>query len=171
MKLENFKKWDLLPMSPSKLNGYRNYTCQFIIEKIYKRLGTSSPPAQAGNTVEPMLMDYVSDKEVDFDKYLNDFKIDTLDYPIREDVEKYIKDKCTTSEEINRIEQELIEYQSRNMYDLLRYMIYLVDFMRANNIVWGVGRGSSVASYVLYLIGIHKVNSIQYGLDYREFLR
>lgn len=89
----------------------------------------------------------------------------------RLDVEKYIKDKCTTSEEINRIEQELIEYQSRNMYDLLRYMIYLVDFMRANNIVWGVGRGSSVASYVLYLIGIHKVNSIQYGLDYREFLR
>ena len=89
----------------------------------------------------------------------------------RLDVEKYVKDKCTTSEEINRIEQELVEYESRNMYDLLRYMIYLVDFMRANNIVWGVGRGSSVASYVLYLIGIHKVNSIQYGLDYREFLR
>ena len=89
----------------------------------------------------------------------------------RLDVEKYVKDKCTTSEEISRIEQELVEYKSRNMYDLLRYMIYLVDFMRANNIVWGVGRGSSVASYVLYLIGIHKVNSIQYGLDYREFLR
>ena len=89
----------------------------------------------------------------------------------RLDVEKYVKDKCTTSEEIGRIEQELVEYESRNMYDLLRYMIYLVDFMRANNIVWGVGRGSSVASYVLYLIGIHKVNSIQYGLDYREFLR
>lgn len=89
----------------------------------------------------------------------------------RLDVEKYVKDKCTTSEEIGRIEQELFEYESRNMYDLLRYMIYLVDFMRANNIVWGVGRGSSVASYVLYLIGIHKVNSIQYGLDYREFLR
>ena len=57
------------------------------------------------------------------------------------------------------------------MMDLLRYMIYLVDFMRKENIVWGVGRGSSVASYVLYLIGIHKVDSIQYGLDYKEFLR
>ena len=75
------------------------------------------------------------------------------------------------SEEIERVEAELVESQSRNMYNLLRYMIYLVDFMRANNIVWGVGRGSSVASYVLYLIGIHKVNSIQYDLDYREFLR
>lgn len=54
---------------------------------------------------------------------------------------------------------------------LLRYMIYLVDYMRENKIVWGVGRGSSVASYVLYLIGIHKINSIHYDLDWKEFLR
>ena len=90
MKLENFKKWDLLPMSPSKLNGYRNYTCQFIIEKIYKRLGTSSPAAFAGNTVEPMLMEYLDGKEVNQAEYLTKFKKETLDYPIREDVEKYV---------------------------------------------------------------------------------
>ncbi len=71
----------------------------------------------------------------------------------------------------DRIWQELDEYGKRGMHDLLRYMIYLVDFMRENNIVWGVGRGSSVASFVLYLIGIHKINSIQYQLDWREFLR
>lgn len=57
------------------------------------------------------------------------------------------------------------------MIMLLRYMIYLVDHMRENKIVWGVGRGSSVASYVLYLIGIHKINSIHYDLDWKEFLR
>ena len=71
----------------------------------------------------------------------------------------------------DRIWQELHEYKNRGMADLLRYMIYLVDFMRENNIVWGVGRGSSVASYVLYLIGVHKIDSIQFGLDWREFLR
>ena len=70
-----------------------------------------------------------------------------------------------------RIWEELQEYDKRDMYNLLRYMIYLVDFMRENNIVWGVGRGSSVASYVLYLIGVHKINSIQFDLDWREFLR
>jgi len=67
--------------------------------------------------------------------------------------------------------EELEAYKQRDMYPLLRYMIYLVDYMRENDIVWGVGRGSSVASYVLYLIGVHKVNSIQFDLDWREFLR
>ena len=71
----------------------------------------------------------------------------------------------------DRIWEEMEQYKQRDMHNLLRYMIYLVDFMRENNIVWGVGRGSSVASYVLYVIGVHRVNSIQFDLDWREFLR
>ena len=74
-------------------------------------------------------------------------------------------------EELKRVEEELAQFKVRGMNNLLRYMVYLVDFMRENNIVWGVGRGSSVASYVLYLIGVHRINSIQYDLDWREFLR
>lgn len=70
-----------------------------------------------------------------------------------------------------RVEQELEAYKERGLIPVLRYMIYLVDTMRENNIVWGVGRGSSVASYVLYIIGIHRINSIAYDLDWREFLR
>lgn len=70
-----------------------------------------------------------------------------------------------------RCMEELDEYEKRGMDNLLRYMIYLVDFMRENNIVWGVGRGSSVASYVLYLIGVHKIDSIKYNLDFKEFFR
>ena len=75
------------------------------------------------------------------------------------------------TKEWGRCLEELEAFRERDMEDLLRYMIYLVDFMRENNIVWGVGRGSSVASYVLYLIGVHRIDSIQYDLDWREFLR
>ena len=71
----------------------------------------------------------------------------------------------------DRIWEEMEQYKQRDMHNLLRYMIYLVDFMRENNIVWGVGRGSSVSSYVLYLIGVHKVDSCQFDLDYHEFMR
>ena len=86
-------------------------------------------------------------------------------------VHSYILTRCHTKEETDRCAEELAEYAGRNMIPLLQYMIYLVDYMRENGIVWGVGRGSSVASYVLYLIGVHRINSIQYSLDWREFLR
>jgi len=88
------------------------------------------------------------------------------------DLHKYCLDRCP-DETINcaRVCNELFEFEKRDLLDLLKYMIYLVDTMRENNIVWGVGRGSSVASYVLYIIGIHRINSILYNLDYKEFLR
>ena len=73
------------------------------------------------------------------------------------------------SDEFN--EDTYIEFEKRDMLNLLRYMIYLVDYMRDNKIVWGVGRGSSVASFVLYLVGVHRINPIQFDLDWREFLR
>ena len=57
------------------------------------------------------------------------------------------------------------------MMPLLQWLKYLVDTCRANNIVWGVGRGSSVSSFVLFLIGVHKIDSIKYDLDWRDFLR
>jgi DNA polymerase III alpha subunit len=57
------------------------------------------------------------------------------------------------------------------MFSLLQYLKYLVDTMRKNNIVWGVGRGSSVASFVLFLIGIHRINSLYYQLSIDEFLK
>jgi DNA polymerase III alpha subunit len=38
-------------------------------------------------------------------------------------------------------------------------------------VLWGVGRGSSVASYCLYILGVHKVDSIKYELDIHEFLK
>jgi DNA polymerase III alpha subunit len=57
------------------------------------------------------------------------------------------------------------------MMDMLFFIKYLVDTLRKNKIIWGVGRGSSVASYVLYLIGVHKVDSIKYNLPIEEFFK
>lgn len=86
-------------------------------------------------------------------------------------IDKHVLDLCKTEEELQRAGEELLLYQERNLFDLLRYLKYLVDVMRSNRLIWGVGRGSSVASYVLYLMGVHRVNSIFYELDPREFLR
>ena len=87
------------------------------------------------------------------------------------DIAQHVIDLCKTDTEIQRAGQELLMFQERNLFNLLKYLKYLVDTMRANNIIWGVGRGSSVASYVLYLLGIHKVDSLKYNLDIKEFLK
>lgn len=86
------------------------------------------------------------------------------------DIHKYVLDNCP-EQNIARAVEELEEFKQRDMLDLLRWLRYFVDTCRKNNIVWGVGRGSSVASYVLFLLGVHKIDSIKYNLDWREFLR
>jgi DNA polymerase III alpha subunit len=87
------------------------------------------------------------------------------------DIAEMVLSKCTTPEQLQRCGEELLLYQERDLFDLLRYLVYLVDVMRDNKVVWGVGRGSSVASYVLYLLGVHKIDSMFYDLDVGEFLR
>ena len=87
------------------------------------------------------------------------------------DISKWLLDQCSNETELQRTGQELLLFVERDMLNLLRYLKYLVDTMRGNNIVWGVGRGSSVASFVLYLIGVHRINSIVYNLDIEEFIR
>lgn len=87
------------------------------------------------------------------------------------DIVQWLLEQCTTDEQINRVAEELKLYDDRRLMDLLRFLKYMIDTFRKNNIVWGVGRGSSVASYVLYLIGVHKIDSLVFDLDVTEFLR
>ena len=87
------------------------------------------------------------------------------------DIAAHILGLCESEAELQRCGEELLLYQERNLFDLLRYLKYLVDVMIENKIIWGVGRGSSVASYVLYKLGVHRINSMFYNLDVREFLR
>lgn len=86
------------------------------------------------------------------------------------DIEGYLVHVCP-KENYQRLIEELQEFRERNMLDLLRWLKYFVDTCRANNVVWGVGRGSSVASYTLFLLGVHKIDSLKYKLDWQEFLR
>ena len=80
-------------------------------------------------------------------------------------------DKCNTEEERDRVLIEYKLFEDKGFTKVLQFLIYFVDTLRANNIVWGVGRGSSVSSFCLFLIGVHKINPMLYDLDYKEFLR
>lgn len=86
------------------------------------------------------------------------------------DIESFLVDQCP-EENYDRLTMELELYRKYDMIPVLKAMKYIVDTLRKNDVVWGVGRGSSVSSYVLFLIGIHKIDSVKYNLPISEFFK
>lgn len=145
-----------------------------------------------GKTIDDLEFDNTEDIQL-FNKFCNEFDINLLKitsdsdydrintYIIPEhyrnlDVRDYVNKLIPTSGDSDmsvkaRVDMELTEFEARKLFPVLRIMIYIIETMRKNNLVWGIGRGSSVASYVLYLIGVHKVDSLKYNLDIKEFLK
>jgi DNA polymerase III alpha subunit len=142
-----------------------------------------------GKSIDDLEFDNSEDIQL-YNKFCNEFDINLLkittdsDYDrintyiipehyrnldVRNYVEKLVSDG--DADQIGRVEMELTEFEARKLFPVLRIMIYIIETMRKNNLVWGIGRGSSVASYVLYLIGVHKVDSLKYNLDIKEFLK
>jgi len=87
------------------------------------------------------------------------------------DIYVFCLENCQSDSQKIRCMEELMLFEKLNMIPVLTVLKYIVDTLRECNIVWGVGRGSSVASYVLYILGVHKIDSLKYNLDYTEFLR
>jgi DNA polymerase III alpha subunit len=123
----------------------------------------------------------------DITRYIDRIEVENLHYPIPKDVidtknwlipkeykeldiEKFLVEQCP-EQNYDRLIKEIKLYQKHDMVIVLKAMKFLVDTFRKNNIVWGVGRGSSVASYALYLIGVHKIDSVKYNLPIEEFFK
>jgi len=88
------------------------------------------------------------------------------------DIKLHIANNYTlSSQQWERVNIELNEFKQRNLIDLLRFLVYFINTLRSNNVVYGVGRGSSIASYVLYLLKVHRIDSFKYNLDIKEFLK
>jgi len=87
------------------------------------------------------------------------------------DIAQYVLNQCADQNELQRAGAELLEYAERDLMGMLCYLKYLVDTAKENDIVLGVGRGSSVASFVLYLLGVHRIHSLRHNLDFAEFMR
>ncbi len=95
-------------------------------------------------------------KDMDLDAYL---------------VQELLDNNMATEQYTVRLAEELEEYAKRDMLDILKFLVYLMNICRDNSIVTGIGRGSSVSSLVLYLIGVHYIDPVKYNLSYKEFLR
>lgn len=94
-------------------------------------------------------------KKIEIKKFLlNKFKEKNIGLSNKEKIKR-----------LNRLEEELTLFQKRKLENFLRTIIYIKDTLP----IYGIGRGSSVSSYLLFVIGIHSVDSVLYELDISDF--
>jgi DNA polymerase III alpha subunit len=126
-----------------------------------KDLGLDLPIINTAPDREPL---------AEFDsKNINNWHMPEKYYQIN--VLEWLLERCQNDAEKLRVQMEYDLFEKKRFIRVLQFLIYFVDTLRTNNIVWGVGRGSSVASFCLFLIGVHKINPLLYNLDITEFLR
>ena len=87
------------------------------------------------------------------------------------DIYAFLIDKCQDSIQRNRVNKEYQLFKERDLIPLLQFLLYFSDYMKKNKYGWNIGRGSSVSSYILFLLGVHKIDSLKYGLCVEEFLK
>lgn len=93
------------------------------------------------------------------------------------DIENYLiglVDKIDRDElydqRLQRLSEEIVLFSEFNLFDILKVLIYIVDEMKNKNIVWGIGRGSSCSSYILYLIGLHEIDVVKFDISISDFI-
>ena len=148
------------------------------IEMLYKGVELSN--AEFGNSTDIVkFQQFANDLDVNLLKILGDDDYDRINtYNIPEhykslDVKEYVRQLVSDgdSDQTGRVEMELTMFEERYLFPVIQILIYIIETMRKHKLVWGVGRGSSVASYVLYLLGVHKIDSLKFNLDIQEFLK
>lgn len=132
--------------------------------KRYNRI--TQKPIREKTTVRPLKFDWKLPK-----KYQD---LDVVEYVIDKWAVECVNNDITSRDADTRairVSDELHLYKTLELFPILRAIIYIINTLQEKDIVWGVGRGSSVSSYVLYLIGVHDVDSVKYNLEITDFLR
>lgn len=129
----------------------------------YNRLSKEQNKIRVKQTCEPWDLSWNIP-----DKYK---KLDIVEYVLDKhiDLTEGMSDEEITDRD-NRLIVELTKFQQMDKLDILRTIIYIVEVLNEHDVVYGVGRGSGVSSYVLYVIGIHDIDSYAFDLDIDDFL-
>ena len=69
-----------------------------------------------------------------------------------------------------RLDYEFKTIKELGFIDYLLLVWDVINFCKENDIPTGLGRGSAAGSLVLYLIGVTKIDPLEYGLFFERFI-
>ncbi len=83
-----------------------------------------------------------------------------------------LRDKNLTDDDyIERLAWELKQMDEKDMHQFVRCLLYVTHQFKEKGVLWGVGRGSSCASLIMYLLGINRVDPVKYNIPAEEFFK
>lgn len=107
---------------------------------------------------------------MDVNEYVTKMFTDEVETNFEGDRSKRFNDE-QIHERVTRLNHELDLFKTHGLMQLLRTLIYIINTFEDKSVVWGPGRGSSVSSYILYLIKVHDVDSVAFDLDITDFIK
>lgn len=134
-----FEKFDLLPMSYSKLNSFSNYPCQFIINKIYKVDTGTNPPMRAGQVVEQLVHDALLRKDIYMDKTLLHFEEDFCAYHDQAQVQKYLEYIPKMYKQCDQFIKQLGNYQLLSYQEMIETDLLGINFIGYTDFLFDLG--------------------------------
>lgn len=69
---------------------------------------------------------------------------------------------------LERIQTEMEFFVRTENVKFLVYLINLIDRFKKEGVIWGVGRGSSCSSYIMYLLEVNDINPLKYKIPFNE---
>jgi hypothetical protein len=82
-----------------------------------------------------------------------------------------VEQQLVTPEYTNRLIWELQRMEEKEMFPFVRCLLYVTYQFKEKGVVWGVGRGSSCASLVMFLLDINRVDPVKYDIPAEEFFK
>ena len=164
IRFEGEDKWDL------KFHDY-----QTLVDS-YKAQGSLSSEDylcaientnRMADMVEPFTLDRNTKYPHIYDNPKETFRQKIMD---AKDAHPYIKQRYS-EEEINRvIEEEFDVYEKTQSIDFMLLQTYLREWETANGIQCGYGRGSVSGSMIAYILGITRMDSLKFNLNFFRFM-
>ena len=98
--------------------------------------------------------------------------IDTLRRILKDNLRGDIEGMTSSDREVRmkRLQYEFHILNEKGFLDYIYILADIVSWSKLNNIYTGPGRGSGGGSYLLYLLGVTKIDPIEHGLLFERFI-
>jgi DNA polymerase III alpha subunit len=117
------------------------------------------------------LYEYINSESITYDESTEEPKPHKTTEFSKDEIESMIKEypRYIDSDDFNkRLKTELDFFTKYDKLDFIADLMALIIRFKEDGIIWGVGRGSSCSSLIMYIIEVNDINPLEYNIPFSE---